>query len=107
MQIEKLQEKLLNHGVDGFQAATKMVISTLIATKLQSQVTVTGDGVAIVFGLKNTRIFSLVKDTIMELYTGIKAIQVHNVVRNYLKRSSDRKGGLPRAEKRSLHSDMF
>ena len=81
---------------------TKLVIRLLFSSELQCRITFTGSGTGIVFALNHTMILSLIKDTIIDFFPGVVGIQVKNVIQNYLKRSADRKGGLPRLQKRRL-----
>ena len=100
--VVKLQERIADNGVDVASQATKLVLSRVLSRELQCRVTLTGEGHGIVFALRNTLLLSLIKDCIMQYFPGTKALSVQNSVQSFLKRSSDRKGGIPRSEKKKL-----
>ena len=91
-----------DHVLNEYSPATKLVVCLLLSTELQCCVTLTGRRTGVVFGLKNTMIMALIKDTIVDLFPGIGVLQIQNAIQAYLKRGSDRKGGLSRDEKRRL-----
>ena len=98
---------IVGDGIDSYQAATKLVISKLFSTEIQCQITFTGSGNAIIFKLKNSRVMAMIKDVVLEMFPGVRPLSVCNTLQNYLRRSSDRKGGLTRKRKREMESEFF
>ena len=78
----------------------------LLSKELQCRVTYTGAGNDIVFSLKGSMILALIIDAVKGMYPGLAGVKVRNVVQEYLRRGSDRAGGLSRLTKKQLALDM-